>query len=315
MPNHQPRSLNLSSAEAAKQRITDLVTGFSVETTPGSAARIADYRAHLRPATTVYVTFLAGSRFESSIAVAKRLRGEGFDPIPHFAARSIPNRRFLEESLRQLRDEVDLRKALLIGGAVDRPVGDFADSMQLLETGLFDKYGIERIGIAGHPEGNPDIPDQAIKQALAWKNDFAARSGAKFYVVTQFCFEATPIIEWDRRIRAEGIDLPLVIGVPGLATVKTLLGHARACGIGPSMRFLAKQARNLARLMTLSAPDKLLAERALHRAEEPECGIAGVHIYPLGGLRKSAKWAYAVTDGGFTMKAEGKGFLVEVDLS
>ena len=66
--------------------------------------------------------------------------------------------------------------------------------------------------------------------------------------------------------------------------------------------------------MTLSAPDKLLAELAVHRAENPESGIAGLHLYPLGGLRKSAKWAYAVTDGGFTMKAEGKGFLVEVDL-
>lgn len=315
MPNYQSQSLNRPMTEVAKQRITDLVTGFSVETTPGSAARTADYRAHLRPATTVYVTSLAGSSFESTIAVAKRLRGEGFDPIPHFAARSIPSRRFLEEGLRQLRDEVDLRKALLIGGAVDRPVGDFSDTMQLLETGLFDKYGIETIGVAGHPEGNPDIPDQAIEQALAWKNDFAARSGANLYVVTQFCFEAAPIIEWDRRIRAEGIDLPLVIGVPGLATVKTLLGHAKACGVGPSMRFLAKQARNLARLMTLSAPDKLLAELAVHRAEESESGIAGVHLYPLGGLRKSAKWAYAVTDGAFTMKTEGTGFLVDVDLS
>jgi 5,10-methylenetetrahydrofolate reductase len=298
-----------------KQQIIDLMSGFTAETTPGAATKIADYRQHLRPGTTVYITFLPGSDFEQTISVAKRLQQEGFNPVPHLAARSIPTRAFLERNLQRLQQEVGLTQALVIAGAVDKPLGEFSDSMQLLETGLFDRYGINKIGVAGHPEGSPDIADEAIKQALKWKNDFAERTGARLYVVTQFCFDAQPIIDWDRKIQAEGNRLPVYIGIPGLATLKTLLNHAKACGIGPSMRFLTKQARNLAKLMTVSAPDRLVTELARYRASDGNCGIAGVHVYPLGGLRKSAKWTYAVVDGEFTLAKDGKGFSVDADIS
>lgn len=298
-----------------KQQIIDFMSGFTAETTPGAAVKIADYREHLRPGTIVYITFLPGSDFEQTITVAKRLQQEGFNPVPHFAARSIPGRVFLERSLQRLQHEVGLTQALVIAGAVDQPLGEFSDSMQLLETGLFDRYGINKIGVAGHPEGSPDIAEETIKQALKWKNGFAERTGARLYVVTQFCFDAQPIIDWDRKIQAEGNRLPVYVGIPGLATLKTLLNHAKACGIGPSMRFLTKQARNLAKLMTVSTPDRLVTELARYRASDGNCGIAGVHMYPLGGLRKSAKWSYAVIDGEFTLAKDGKGFRVDADIS
>jgi methylenetetrahydrofolate reductase (NADPH) len=298
----------------AKQQIAEFMTGFTAETTPGSAAKIPDYREHLRPGAVVYITFLPGSDFDDTIAVAKRLKGEGFRPVPHFAARGIPDKAFLEDKLARLSGEIGLEQVLVIGGAVDKPAGEFADTMQLLETGLFDRHGIRRFGVAGHPEGSPDISDRAIAEALRWKNDFAERSGAELYLVTQFCFEAGPVIEWDRRVQAEGNRLPIVVGVPGLATIRTLLAHAKACGIGPSMKFLTRQARNLTKLMTVSTPDRLVTDLAQYKATDPGCGIAGVHVYPLGGLRRSAKWSYAVTDGAFTMNRDGTGFSVDIDL-
>ena len=300
--------------DGVKQRIADFMTGFTAETTPGSAAKIPDYREHLRPGTVVYITFLPGSDFDDTIAVAKRLKGEGFLPVPHFAARSIPSAAFLEDKLARLAGEVGLEQVLVIGGSADKPAGDFSDTRRLLETGLFDKHGIRKFGVAGHPEGSPDISDEAIAEALRWKNDFAERSSAELYLVTQFCFEAGPVIAWDRRIRAEGNRLPIHVGVPGLATIRTLLAHAKACGIGPSMKFLTRQARNLTKLMTVSAPDRLVTDLAAYQASDPGCGIAGVHMYPLGGLHRSAKWSYAVIDGAFTMNEDGKGFSVDIDL-
>ncbi len=310
----QAMTRSAATNDGVKQRIADFMTGFTAETTPGSAAKIPDYREHLRPGTAVYITFLPGSDFDDTIAVAKRLKGEGFLPVPHFAARSIPSAAFLEDKLARLVGEVGLEQVLVIGGSADKPVGDFPDTMRLLETGLFDKHGIRKFGVAGHPEGSPDISDEAIAEALRWKNDFAERSGAELYLVTQFCFEAGPVIAWDRRIRAAGNRLPIHVGVPGLATIKTLLGHAKACGIGPSMKFLTRQARNLTKLMTVSAPDRLVTDLAAYQASDPSCGIAGVHMYPLGGLHRSAKWSYAVIDGAFTMNEDGKGFSVDIDL-
>ncbi len=300
----------LPTADERKQAVIDLVDGFSIETTPGSATKIPDYREHLRPGTSVAVTFLPGSDFADTVALAKRLRDEGFDPVPHLAARSIPTRAAFEDFLKRLKDEAAVTHVLVLAGALDEPLGEFENSMQLLETGLLDKHGITRIGVAGHPEGSSDISPDELTAALDWKNAFARRTDAAVYIATQFCFQAAPIIAWDQAIREQGNALPIQIGVPGLATLKTLINHAKACGIGPSMRFLTRQARNMAKLMTVSAPDRLLLDLARYKANDPGCGIRGIHVYPLGGLKKSAVWTYAVADGAFTLRPDGKGFTV-----
>ena len=86
--------------------------------------------------------------------------------------------------------------------------------MQLLETGLFDRYGFTSIGVAGHPEGSPDIPDAALKQALAWKNGFAERTAAQLYITTQFCFDAAPVIAWDKASTPMAINCPFISVCP-----------------------------------------------------------------------------------------------------
>lgn len=314
MPQPAGRTDHTGSESSAKRPIIDLLSGFTTETTPAAAAKITDYRAHLRPGATIFITFLPGSSFADTIAIAVRLRREGFNPVPHFAARSMPSRTFIEEGLARLTGDAGVDQALLIGGALNQPLGEFSDTIQLLDTGLFDKYRITRIGVAGHPEGSPDMPDAQIRAALAWKNAFAERTGASMYIVTQFCFEAAPVIAWDKQIQAEGNRLPVYIGIPGLASLKALIGHARACGVGPSMRFLTRQARNIAKLLAVSAPDRLVTALAAYRATDPGCGIHGVHVYPLGGLKKSARWAQAVIDGRFEMSKDGHGFEVDVAL-
>jgi methylenetetrahydrofolate reductase (NADPH) len=294
-----------------RKEIAEFLSGFSLEVTPKAATKIEDFRSVLRPGTSVYITFLTGSDFGDTIALAERLRREGFNPVPHFAARSLPNHAFVEDALRKLKDRADIEQVLLIGGAGPQ-IGEYSDTMQLLATGLFDRFGIERIGVAGHPEGSPDIADGAIRNALAWKNDFANRSGAQFHIVTQFCFEAEPIIAWDRRIRSEGNRLPIHIGVPGLATIKTLAAHAKACGVGPSARFIFKQALNVAKLLTVSTPAKLIVDLARYRATDPECGISNVHLFPLGGIQKTADWANAVVGAGIDLESS-RGFRADLE--
>lgn len=295
----------MSDANQEKQQIRDFLAECSLEVTPGGAAKIEDFRALLRPQSTVFVTFLPGSDFADTIATVKRLHEEGMKPVPHFAARSIPSRQFLDENLSALQGTVKLDEALLIGGGVDKPVGEFTSSMEVLQTGLFEKYGIRRLGVAGHPEGSPDIPEDEVRSAMLEKNAYAKEHGLDMYITTQFCFEAEPIIEWDKRIQAQGNELPIHIGIPGLATLKTLLAHAKACGIGPSMRVLTRQAANIAKLMTTREPDKLVRDLAAYRANDSDCGISQCHLYPLGGLKKSAKWLYAVQDGNFELDPKG----------
>lgn len=289
----------------ATANIQNLMSGFTVETTPASAAKIADFREVLRPGATVYITFLPGSDYRDTVATAKRLRDEGFEPAPHFAARSIESAEQFDDYLARTVGEAGVNHVLTIAGAVKDPLGPYADSMQLLETGLFDKHGISQIGVAGHPEGSPDMSDEAIRDALAWKNAFAQRSDADMHILTQFCFEAEPIIAWDRKLNAEGNVLPIRIGLPGIAKISTLLNYAMACGIGNSIQFLKKQATNVTKLIRVQAPDRLLTDLADYAAYDASCGITGVHMYPLGGLRKTAEWSYAVTDGAIQHTKDG----------
>ncbi len=298
---------------AENEQIVDFLKDATVEVTPTQASKVEDFRALLAEDTTVFVTFLPGSDIADTIKTVAKLRREGMNPVPHLAARSIPSKQFLEESLKQFQGEASVNEALLIGGGVDNPVGEFHSTIQILQTDLLQKYGINRLGVAGHPEGSPDISEADIAMALAQKNAFAKDTGMDMYITTQFCFEADPIISWDKRIRAQGNELPIHIGVPGLATVKTLLKHAMACGIGNSMNFLKKQAMNVTKLMTVNAPDKLVRELAAYKATDPDCGLDVAHMYPLGGLKKTAAWTRAVQDGKFELKSKG-GFDVTVPI-
>ena len=282
-----------------------LMADFSVETTPASSARVASFAEHVAPGTTVNVTMLPGSDPRDTVAVAKRLRDEGFEPVPHVAARSIADHAALDGYLGRLKDEAGVTQALVVAGGLDMPVGAFGSSMDLLETGLFQTHGITKIGVAGHPEGTPDISVAALKDALLWKNWFARETGLDLYIETQFCFDAAAIIAWDQSIRGWGNQLPIHLGVPGLATLKTLLKFAQMSGVGPSIRVLTRQARNLAKLMLVQAPDRLMLDLAAYKAMDPDCGIEKLHFYPFGGLAKTAEWANALAEGRFTLGPKG----------
>ena len=209
--------------------------------------------------------------------------------------------------------EAGVEHVLTIAGGVDNPLGPYDSSMAVLESGLIDKAGIRRVSVAGHPEGSPDITDELIKDALAWKNGFAERTGAELDIVTQFAFEAEPIIAWDRRINAEGNRLPIRIGLPGLATIKTLLGFSRAAGVGNSIKFLVKRAADVTKLMSINAPDKQVIDLTRYAAEDPNAGISGVHMYAIGGLKRTSAWSYALRDGLFEVTGKDQ-LKVSVDL-
>jgi len=289
-----------------RQSIASFMTNYSCETTPAAAQKMGSFQELLTPGASVFITFLPGSDFSETIETAKNLKNDGFVPVPHIAARGVSNMNDLDERLNRLAGEAGVND----GGGYDTPVGEFSDTMQLLETGLFDTHAISHINVAGHPEGSPDINDEDILKALAWKNAFAQRTGAQVQIVTQFCFDAAPIIAWDKAIQAEGNTLPIRIGLPGLATIKTLIAYARSCGVGNSMRFLTRQARNVTKLLSISAPDKLVAELAAYKAEDPACGIVSAHMFPLGGLKRTTTWANAVVDGRFELDSKG-GFKIE----
>lgn len=299
---------------SVKDSIIKLFDTYTLETTPKAAEKVPHFSERADPSTHIYVTFLPGSDFQGTLDVTKRILDEGFTPIPHLAARSMPSKDFFETNVKALAD-MGVEHVLCIAGGVKQPLGPFCDTMQLLDTGILDAAGMKTIGLAGHPEGSPDMSDEAIWAAVKWKNAFSQRSDARLYQVTQFAFEAAPIIAWDKALRAAGSTLPVYVGLPGLATIKTLLRFGLEAGVGNSIAFIRKQAMNVLKLMNITTPSKQVVGLANHLATDPESLIKGVHLYPLGGLKKTALWAKAVAQGEFTLNAEGDDFEVDVKIS
>ncbi|MCA0960928.1 methylenetetrahydrofolate reductase [Salipiger bermudensis] len=273
------------------------LSGYSIEVMPRTAAKVADFRALLPEGTRVYIAHIDGTPIEDMVATAKRLAGEGFAPMPHFPARLIADQAMLADWIARYQGEAGVTQGLILAGGVSEPRGAFHSSMQLLETGLFDASGFTRLHVAGHPEGSRDIDaDGGEAEAMAaarWKQDFSDRSDAQMAMVTQFAFEAAPILDWASRLRAHGVALPIHIGLAGPAKLQTMLKFAIACGVGPSLRVLQKRALDMGKLLLPYEPAELAAELAARKAADPGFPIAQAHLFPLGGIKACTDWATA----------------------
>ncbi|WP_299671910.1 methylenetetrahydrofolate reductase [uncultured Roseobacter sp.] len=288
------------AAIPANPQVEAFLQDYSIEVMPRTAEKVENFRDLLPEGTRVYIAHIEGTPIEDMVATAKRLNADGYPVMPHLPARIIKDTATLADWIARYQGEADVKQALLLAGGVAKPYGDFDSSMQLMETGLFDKAGFERLHVAGHPEGNRDIDADGsmtnVTAALKWKNDFQSRTDAKMAIATQFAFDAKPIIAWANVLAAQGITLPVHIGIAGPAKLQTLIKFAIACGVGPSLKVLQKRAMDVTKLLLPYEPTDVVAALAAHKAANPDFNITNVHFFPLGGIKTNATWA--IDNGG-----------------
>ena len=123
-------------------------------------------------------------------------------------------------------------------------------------------------------------------EALRWKQAFSERTDAKMAIATQFCFEAGPVIAWADRLAAEGIALPIHIGVAGPAKLQTLIKFAIACGVGPSLARAAEAGDGRDEAAAALRADRIPGRSCRPQGDaRPGFGIERVHFFPLGGIK------------------------------
>lgn len=262
----------------------------SIEVAPKQAIESDDLPDLFPAGTHVYVTDIGTDTSETLTRAARRLRELGYEPVPHFASRRLTTRAALEDRIARMAGEAGVTNVLVIGGGLERQAGDFSSTMEVLETGFFDRYGVTHIGVAGHPEGSPDFTDEVAMHALRLKKSFAERTGARMRIVTQFGFDAEAFITWAEGLREHGIDLPVHLGVAGPAKITTLIKYAAMCGVGNSVTFLKKNALALTALATTHSPETVVGPIESHVVAHPHSAIKQVHVFPFGGLKKSTEW-------------------------
>ena len=270
-----------------------LLRNYSIELNPRQPRIIDAAPGRLNPGTEVFLTWISGDDPMDLVAPASSLRRAGLFPVPHISARHLQSASQLERLAVRLVAEAGVDQVLVIGGDRDRPAGPFDSSLAVMESGLLQKAGILRMAIGGFPEGNPNIPDAVLEEALAAKVNFACATGLQLSIVTQFCFEAEPVVAWLRRVRGLGINIPIRIGLAGPAGLATLMRYAVQCGVGNSLRVLTKKP-SFAKLLVEKGPEPILrgivsALPYLPPAALP-FGIACFHFFVFGGFNKTVDW-------------------------
>jgi len=298
--NFKKRDAGAGAPAPVNPQVEAFLKGYSIEVMPRTAEKVENFRDLLPDGTRVYIAHIEGTPIDDIVKTAARLAKDGYPVMPHFPARIIKDQATLADWIARYQGEAGVDQALLLAGGGDKPHGDYDSSMQLLDSGEFDKAGFKRLHVAGHPEGNKDIdPDGGMKnvaEALQWKQQFSERTDAEMALATQFSFDAKPIIAWVDSLQAAGITLPVHIGIAGPAKLQTLIKFAIACGVGPSLKVLQKRAMDVTKLLLPYEPTDVLAELAAHKAANPDFNIEAVHFFPLGGIKTNANWA--IENGG-----------------
>jgi methylenetetrahydrofolate reductase (NADPH) len=292
----------------ARVAIVNLARGFSLETTPRQAEKVADFGAVLPRGSRVFIAFIPGEQPAAILALAGRLLAEGMVPVPHIAARNLASAGAFERFARDLHG-VGVRQALLLAGGASHPAGSLASSLELLESGVIEGLGFEQVFVAGHPEGHADVGPGELAAALGAKNEWARRTGVPATIVTQFGFDGEAILAWAQAIGAAGNRLPIRVGVAGPASLASLLKYAKMCGVNASMTMLAKAGGRLIQLVGQSTPDGLITDLATQRQGWSEL-VRDLHFYPFGGFERTASWATRLSLGAITLHGRNAGFTV-----
>ena len=232
----------------------------------------------------VAITCSPDKGMPATLELTRRLCGRGFNLIPHIAARMVADEAQLRDILSEL-DDLGIRRIFVVGGDAEQPVGQFDSSLQLLRLMATIDHGIEVVGVGAYPEGHPLIDDSTLLGFLREKQPFAA------YMVNQMCFDPEAIIEWLLAVRAEGVELPVHLGVPGVADRSKLLRIALKIGVGRSARFLKSNRGLVGRVMTPGGwdPEELLLALA-PCFDAPPYEVEGVHIFSFNQIESTERW-------------------------
>jgi methylenetetrahydrofolate reductase (NADPH) len=269
-------------------RVSELLVGGSLELSPRELHRAADVSALLPANACIYIPSLPGLPLARTLEAVAAIRAAGLDPVPHVSARRILDRDEFVSFLKHAVKDHGAHRVLLLGGDEPKPKGPFADSLEILESGLLADSGIREIGVAGYPEGHPRISN--LSESFERKRRLTREQGLGMYVVTQFSFAPNRVVEYCAGLARSAPDVSVYAGVAGPTDPVALARYAQRCGVSVSLRALRTLGSGIARLVTNSDPREQLTALARYSLQRQPSNLVGVHLYSFGGAVKTAAW-------------------------
>ncbi len=279
-----------ATEHAVQARLSELLIGGSFELLPREMHRAGQIAALLPTDTCVYIPSLPGLPLARTLEAVAAIRAAGLDPVPHVSARRILDREEFGGFLREATKQHGVHRVLLLGGDEPKPKGPFADSLQILESGLLADSGIREIGVAGYPEGHPRIPAADLAASFQKKLKLTSEQGLGLYVVTQFSFAPGRVVEYCAQLARSAPEVSIYVGVAGPTDPVALARYAQRCGVSASLRALRNLGSGIAQLVTHSDPREQLVALARYSLQRQPSNVVGVHLYSFGGAVRTATW-------------------------
>jgi len=243
---------------------------------------------HLPDGAEIAITASPTLGLDATVEWSEKAAAEGYEVIPHIAARYVEDREHLDEIAARMTD-AGISDIFVPGGDREEPVGEFESAHELL-VALDDlDHEFEEIGITGYPEGHDFLSEETLAEAMDRKAPYAT------YITTQLCYDPEAIVTWVEDLRSRGVDLPVEVGIPGVMKYQRLLQISRKVGVGDSVRFLRKTSGILGFVKQLVGsrgkytPDELVEGLARY-ADDPEYSIRGIHVYTFNQVPDTEEW-------------------------
>ena len=280
-----------------KEKIISLIDGFTIELNPKVRHKINSIP--LEKKNNVYITYLPDASENDILETIEFVSKNNLTPITHLPARTMKNLDHVRQFLSQVRERTDSKKILVIGGGGNQ-LGQITSSLEILNSGLLEENNFNEIGIAGHPEGSPDISQETIDNFLNDKFELTKTKGLSLELVTQFFFNAAPFINWCEELTKKKITIPVRVGFPGPASFKTLLNFGLISGVGNSINFLKKNSSKVSDLLTKTSNDEMLI--SLAEFANKNSPLKSFHCFPFGGFEKTCLWLNELQNAEFTIE-------------
>ena len=274
-------NLNQISETVAKRIRQDLQKSYmEIIPVPGIEDKLDSLPSDMYLAVTCSPT----KGVDETLELSEKLIERGFKVTPHIASKCVSGEKHLEEIIKKL-DELGIESIFVPGGDRPEPMGDFNNALDLLKALKKLGHNLNKIGMAAHPEGHPDVSDEILMEALEEKKDLAD------FIVTQMCFDAEILNDWMNQIHKKGIELPVWVGLPGVIERGRLLKTSLRIGVGDSLRFLRKKSQVATELMKSSIynPDDLVRD-ITEKIDINDSKLAGYHIYCFNQIETTEKW-------------------------
>jgi methylenetetrahydrofolate reductase (NADPH) len=257
---------------------------FEVLPTPSIVDDVSD---HLAPGTTVTVTASPGKGLAATLDCATTLAERGFDVVPHLAARMVAGRQQLGEIVARLQG-AGVSAVFVPAGDADPVDGGYAGSVELLQDLADLGNPFVHVGVTGYPESHPIITDDVTVQAMWDKRHHATQ------IVSNLTLDPKVVVGWVERVRARGVQTPILVGMPGPVERAKLLKMATKIGVGQSTRFLVKNRNLFTRIATPGGYDPMRFLSAVAASiDAGEMNVTGLHLFTFNQVAETESWRRA----------------------